>query len=183
MLQAKKSSEPLNWFSNLKCTPGCQPIAKLSLLIFSSSTPFSSFLYSTPPNSEAVAPLPPPLSLSLSVSSHTVTFSLSFLVLCSLSLVLSIFHEHHPHRNPSPSSSQPPPVVPPYDHQKTARVPHAPTGAPPCKDSRCCSCTNPKNQGLLIMQIMLQLYQFHESRLADYADHVAAVPIPRIKAC
>jgi hypothetical protein len=52
-----------------------------------------------------------------------------------------------------------------------------------CKDSRCCSCTNPKNQGLLIMQIMLQLYQFQESRLADYADHVAAVPIPRIKAC
>jgi hypothetical protein len=33
------------------------------------------------------------------------------------------------HRDPGPSSSQPPSAVPPYDHQKPARVPHAPTGA------------------------------------------------------
>jgi hypothetical protein len=35
------------------------------------------------------------------------------------------------YRDPGPSSSQPPPAVPPSDHQKSARVPHAPTGAPP----------------------------------------------------
>jgi hypothetical protein len=33
------------------------------------------------------------------------------------------------HRDPGPSSSQPPSAVPPSDHQKPARVPHAPTGA------------------------------------------------------
>jgi hypothetical protein len=35
------------------------------------------------------------------------------------------------HRDPRPSSSQPPPAMPPSDHQKAARVPHTPTGAPP----------------------------------------------------
>jgi hypothetical protein len=33
------------------------------------------------------------------------------------------------HRDPGPSSSQSPSAVPPSDHQKPARVPHAPTGA------------------------------------------------------
>jgi hypothetical protein len=35
------------------------------------------------------------------------------------------------HRDPGPSNSQPPPAMPPFDHQKAARVPHVPTGAPP----------------------------------------------------
>ena len=35
------------------------------------------------------------------------------------------------HRDPRPSNSQPPPIVPPSDHQKPTRVPRAPTGAPP----------------------------------------------------